>query len=182
MKSYSQEFWIDSRLEARPSPIQGQGGFALSSIAADEIVVIIGGSLMTEAEFQRFKTQADRYDAVQIDEDLHLVDVSGALQRVKVSLNHSCDSNLWMADENTLVARRDIAPGEEVTVDYVLFTAQPTWRLDEECRCGSPLCRHIISGIDWRLPTVQERYRDHFSPFINRRIAAVKRTNRVKAI
>ena len=28
-------------------------------------------------------------------------------------MNHSCDSNTWMEDEATLVARRDIESGEE---------------------------------------------------------------------
>jgi hypothetical protein len=37
-------------------------------------------------------------------------------------------------------------------------------------RCGSPLCRRLITGADWRLPTLQERYCGHFSPFINRRL------------
>ncbi len=41
------------------------------------------------------------------------------------SLNHSCDSNLWMADEATVVARRDIAAGEELTLDYALHPASP---------------------------------------------------------
>src|ERR1041385_6678831 len=91
------------------------------------------------------------------------------------SLNHSCDSNLWMADEVTLVARRDILPGEEITVDYALFTTSPEWTLGKLCQCGSPVCRHTITGNDWRRIDVQERYAGHFSPFINERIARLKR-------
>lgn len=138
------------------------------------MVVIIGGCRMTEAQFRAFQSQAERYDAVQIGEDLHLVDTSGGLEAVGVSLNHSCDSNLWMRDAVTLVARRDIPPGEEITVDYALFTAQPDWKLELPCNCGSPVCRHEITGNDWKLPDVQARYRDHFSPFINARIARLK--------
>ncbi len=86
------------------------------------------------------------------------------------SLNHSCDSNLWMADEVTLVASRDIAAGEELTVDYALFTVQSDWALDLPCRCGSISCRQTVTGNDWQIPAVQQRYRAHFSPFINARI------------
>jgi hypothetical protein len=75
-----------------------------------------------------------------------------------------------MADEVTLVARRDIAADEEITVDYALFTTQATWSLDQLCRCGSPYCRRTITGSDWKLRDVQERNHHHFSPFINRRI------------
>jgi hypothetical protein len=74
-----------------------------------------------------------------------------------------------MADETTLVARRDIGAGEELTVDYALFTALPV-AVIEGCRCGSPVCRGAVTGNDWRLPAVQERYRGHFSPFLDERI------------
>lgn len=169
MKTYSTTFWIDPRVEARPSTIQGSGGFANESIHAGEVVVIIGGVPMTESEFRVFQATADRYDAIQIGEDLHLVDTSGAIEEAGVLLNHSCDSNLWMGDEVTLIARRDIAPGEEITVDYALFTTQPDWKLEIACNCGSPLCRHEITGKDWQLTDLQQRYKGHFSPFINAR-------------
>ncbi len=174
MTQYTTEYWIDPRVEARDSRIQGRGGFARERIRAGEVVVINGGSPMSEAEFRVFQAQAERYDAIQIGEDLHLVDVSGGLERAGVSLNHSCDSNLWMRDEVTLVARRDIAAGEEVTVDYALFTTQPDWKLELPCNCGSVDCRHTITGNDWKRADVQARYRDHFSPFINARIERMK--------
>jgi uncharacterized protein len=171
MRKHNFDFWIDPRVESRPSSIQGHGGFAREPIQAGDIVVIVGGSPMNEAEFRAFQTKVEHYDAVQIGEDLHLVDTSGGLEAVGVSLNHSCDSNLWMRDEVTLIARRDIVPGEEITVDYALFTTQPFWKLEIACHCGSPLCRHEITGNDWRLTDVQGRYAGHFSPFINARIA-----------
>jgi len=169
MKTYSTDYWIDQRIEAHASTIQGSGGFAKALIREGEVVVIMGGSPMTESEFQAFQAKAERYDAVQIGEDLHLVDTSGALEKAAVSLNHSCDSNLWMSDEVTLIARRDIVLGEEITVDYALFTTQPTWELEVACNCGSPFCRHTITGNDWQLADLHQRYKGHFSPFINAR-------------
>jgi hypothetical protein len=68
-------------------------------------------------------------------------------------LNHSCDPNTWMTDEVTLVARRDIGQDEEVTADYAMWEAE-----------------------DWRHPELQRRYRGHFSPFINERIARLDRS------
>jgi len=58
--------------------------------------------------------------------------------------NHSCDANTRMAGLN-MIATRDIATGEELTLDYALF-------LDKEmepfqCQCGSAQCRGIIKGI-----------------------------------
>jgi hypothetical protein len=74
-----------------------------------------------------------------------------------------------MDDEVTVVARREIAAGEELTQDYSLYTTNRAWTI-QPCRCGSPLCRQVVTGADWQRADVQERYRDHFSPFINERI------------
>jgi len=58
--------------------------------------------------------------------------------------NHSCDPNTYFDGLNVL-AKRDIGPDEELTLDYARF-------LDEnmepfQCRCGSPGCRGLIMGI-----------------------------------
>lgn len=163
--NYPSTTWYDPRAEVRPSVIQGMGMFASQPICEGEIVVKIGGSVMTEEEFRAYISTVSRYNAVQIGEELHLVDVPTSLG----GMNHSCDANLWMSDEVTVVARRDIAAGEELTQDYALYTTSPTWIM-QPCRCGTPVCRQVVTGNDWQLPDVQERYRDHFSPFLNERI------------
>ena len=91
-------------------------------------------------------------------------------------INHSCEPNLWMENESTLVALRDISTGEEVTMDYAMHFADPKWEMRNECRCGSLLCRQIITGRDWKLKDLQDRYKDHFSPLLNKRIDALGKT------
>ncbi len=130
---------------------------------------------MTDAEFRAFIRTTPRVNAIQIAEVRHLVEAPEITQqRAGGSLNHCCDSNVWMADEVTFVARRDIATGEEITVDYALFTVQPEWVLDQPCRCGTDVCRHAITGNDWKRLDVQQRYYPHFSPFINARIERLR--------
>ena len=75
-----------------------------------------------------------------------------------------------MKDEVTLVARRDIVAEEELTIDYAVFAGDEEWVSHWECRCGSELCRGRHTGSDWRQTELQERYRNHFSPFICERI------------
>jgi hypothetical protein len=157
-------------VEIRPSLIQGGGMFARRPIQAGEIVAIVGGTAMTEDEFHTYIATVARYNATQIGERLHLVDLIQAPQTVAGSINHSCDSNLWLRDEVTMVARRAITSGEELTLDYALTTVEPDWQLDQPCQCGTSVCRHIIRGTDWQLPDVQLRYQGHFAPFINERI------------
>jgi len=167
MRTYLPTTWYDPRAELRPSPIHGNGMFASQPIHAGEVVVRIGGIVMTEEEFQAYITTVPRYNAVQIGEGMHLIDVPAS----PGGMNHSCDANLWMRDEVTVVACRDIAAGEELTQDYALYTTSPTWSM-KPCHCVTPVCRKEITGNDWQLPEVQERYRGHFSPFLNERISA----------
>ena len=92
------------------------------------------------------------------------------------NLNHSCDANSWLDDEVTLSARREIAVGEEITLD------QGTWNFDEDeyvwdqdfCSCGSALCRRVLTPNDWMLAEVQALYRGHFHPHVQRMIDALK--------
>jgi len=168
---YLPETWVNPKQEIRPSPIQGKGIFARQAIKQGEVVEIIGGRVMSEAEFEMFQRNTPRYNAVQIGEELHLVELPKNTRKREGSLNHACDSNLWLADAVTLVARFDIAAGQELTVDYALFTAQSHWVMDRACQCGCGVCRETITGNDWKLRDVQERYLNHFSPFLNERIA-----------
>ena len=62
----------------------------------------------------------------------------------------------------TLAARRDILAGEEVTNDYATSAGVESFTMG--CSCGSPLCRHVITGNDWRIPALQLRYGDHWVP------------------
>jgi hypothetical protein len=144
--------------------------FACAPFQPEEIVAIVGGTPMTGAEFAAYRASVERWNAHQIGEDLHLVDLIQTPDVVGGSINHSCDSNLWMGDEVTIIARRAIDTGEELTLDYALTTTQPDWALDQPCRCGSPVCRGRITGNDWRLPDARARYAGHFVPYINERI------------
>jgi uncharacterized protein len=167
---YLPKTWASPKQAIQPSHIQGMGVFSRQAIKQGEIVEIIGGQVMSEEEFEVFQRNTPRYNAVQIGEGLHLVELLENTYKREGSLNHSCDSNLWMADAVTIVARFDISPGQELTIDYALFTAQNHWILDSVCNCGAKACRKSITGNDWKLLDVQDRYHDHFSPFLNERI------------
>jgi hypothetical protein len=80
--------------------------------------------------------------------------------------NHSCDPNTWWVDAVTLVARRDIRPGEEVTNDYGTSTGTD---FEMVCSCGAAVCRGVVTGEDWRREDLQERYGDHWIPALLRK-------------
>src|SRR5262245_5780550 len=103
--------------------------------------------------------------SVQVEEDLYLVSTRpGPADRV----NHCCNPNAGMQGQTMVVALRDIAPGEEVCIDYAMCDSTP---YDEfECACGAVNCRGRITGNDWRDPALWERYGSYFSPYLQRRI------------
>lgn len=175
MKKYLSHFWTDPRAQVKPSPIAGRGLFAVEPIQQGEVIEIMGGVVMTEAEFHAFQLEAvskkQAYNAIQIEEDLHLVESPEITATRRGSINHSYDSNLWLDDEVTVVTRRDITVGDELTLDYALFTSQGDWLLDNNCKCKALLCRHTVTGEDWKRADVQARYWGHFSPFLTARMA-----------
>jgi hypothetical protein len=72
-------------------------------------------------------------------------------------VNHSCEPNAGMGGNVLLVSMRDIAAGEEITLDYALFLTDPGFAM--ECHCGAVACRGIVTGTDWMRADLRERYR-----------------------
>ena len=166
---YPPSTWFDARLALDASPIHGTGLLATAPIPrAGEVVMISGGAVYTRADLAAGRVPGDASYSF-IEEDLLLAAPGDAMDYF---VNHSCDPNVWMADEVTMVARRAIGLGEEITGDYAVWEATPAYIIDP-CRCGSAACRARFTGDDWRRLELQERYRDHFLPYISRRIARV---------
>lgn len=146
--------------------------FAREPVKAGETVIVWGGVVMTKEDLEAGHYRKATLSAIA--ENLWLGDALDGEDFAADYTNHSCDPNLWMKDENTLVARRDITVGEELTADYMMWEVNEDYQATWQCNCGSPLCRKQITGKDWRLPELQARYENHFSPFVNERIAKEK--------
>jgi hypothetical protein len=91
-------------------------------------------------------------------------------------LNHSCDPNLGWADDHALSTRRDVAAGEELTVDYATGVLDPSFVM--MCHCETYRCRQVVEGTDWEIPQLQRRYAGGFAPTVQRRIDATYRPGR----
>jgi len=157
------------KTEVRSSPIHGQGLFARIAIAAGEIVAAKGGHVLTGAQWAAIEPTLGPAE-IQIADDL----VIGPVRQdhrpgSMLYTNHSCDPNVAIQGQIVLVAMRDVAPGEELTIDWAT-----TDDGDHElaCRCGSPRCRGVVTGKDWMKPDLQERYRGWFCWFLQRKIDA----------
>jgi uncharacterized protein len=162
---YRRLSWVSPHVKVRPSPIAGSGLFATRPLRVAEVVLVLGGRLIDDVQLAQLQPRS----SLAVGEGLNLMQADDDHARYG---NHSCDPNCWMADEVTVVTRRSVARGEELTQDYALTTVSCRWQMT--CHCGSGICRGVITGNDWRLPELQRRYRWHFSPFINERIAALE--------
>jgi len=171
-RKYDLRSWIDPRIEIRPSPIGGKGMFAREPIKTSEILIVWGGVVLTKEDIKAGRFRKGTLSA--ISENLWLGGSPDDEDFAADYTNHSCDPNLWMKDEVTLVARRDVETAEELTADYMMWEANEEYRAAWQCNCRSAFCREFITGRDFRLAELQERYLNHFSPFLNERIEREK--------
>jgi hypothetical protein len=166
------DVWVAGTVRVGRSGIEGDGLFATAVLPAGTPVARLGGRLVTTAELTRLVAAADAdpaapyVDSVTVTEDAHLVLPPGTMLH---AANHACDPNLWLDGPYTLVTRRRVAAGEELTVDYA--TVSGAGGLDLACRCRGPTCRGRVTADDWRRPELQARYRGHWVPALAARIA-----------
>ena len=166
MNDIPRRSWLSPKVSVKKSPIHDLGLFADKAIKKDESVMILGGTKLTDKEVEEKRKNGERYDGVALGTNINLS--IAPREWPGIHGNHSCNPNLWMKDAITIMSRRDIGVDEELTTDYAMYTIHPNWSM--ECNCRSSLCRKLITGNDWSLPELQERYRDHFSPIIEKLI------------
>lgn len=157
--------WHSPRLG--PKRVSGKGGRALivrEPVKAGELVVVFGGEVLDAEQIERL-SPAQRLLTLQVEECLYLVSVNDSAADW---VNHSCEPTCGLRGQIALVALRDLAPGDEICFDYATSDGSAYDQFD--CACGARRCRKRVSGEDWRRPELWERYRGHFSPYLQARI------------
>lgn len=141
------------------SVIDGKGLVATGLIRAGDVVSRLEPDqpMTSLAEFLRWPKE--KQDAFLIHSYQCREDWLVSEQGVEKYMNHACDPNTWWADDDTMIARRDIHPGEEITYDYA--TTEVAVEMEMKCCCGSPLCRGIVTNRDYLIPEWQERFGQH---------------------
>ena len=162
--------YLSPKLETRPHPGKGDCGvFCREPIARDEIVALWGGKVLSADEIDRDMPNFTQ-QILQIEDGFYLM--SPAMEPSDC-FNHSCTPNLGLSGQIGLIAMRAIDVGEEVCLDYAMCDGSDYDEFD--CSCGSPNCRGRITGQDWKIPELWERYEGYFSPYLQRRIAQLKK-------
>jgi hypothetical protein len=159
--------WLTPRAEVRDAGRKGKGIFAIAPISRGETVAGFGGQVFDGEAFDRLD-QDRRTHSIQIDAGLYLVNPAD-LEPADYA-NHSCEPNAGLAGNVLVVAMTDIEAGAEICFDYAMCDADD---YDEfVCECGTPSCRRLVTGADWKRPELQARYAGYFSAYLANRITA----------
>jgi uncharacterized protein len=142
------------KLKVKKSSIDGIGIFAEEEIRKGERIAFIFG---TKKKF----ASTDKRSASKIPTWYGItkstwMDPGSSIFKY---FNHSCDPNTAIIGTKTVIARKNIKVGEEITFDYSFTDGDINWTLDHTCKCGSKRCRKKIMSIQ-KLPssTVKAHY------------------------
>ncbi len=148
--------------------VGGFGMFATSSIRAGEVVEryeerahVLASRGYVDRQWRGLRRRWFEQYAWPLSNDVHVLWSDNPDDWRPI--NHSCDPNTWLEGLD-LVARRDIAAGDELTIDYASFCGPSMSPF--ECACRAAECRRVILASDHMLPAVRARYGDHVSDFV----------------
>jgi len=128
-----QKFAVD----VRTSRIDGRGAFAAEAMPARRKIGEIRGESVSVREARRRAKTMERIMIVEVSHT-RAIDASGSTDPLRFT-NHSCQPNAVLRIRQGRVefyAMRDIAVGEEITVNYGETHHEGKLR----CRCGAPGC------------------------------------------
>lgn len=131
---------IYAALRVRRSRLVGRGLFAGAPIAKRAKIGEFEGEVIGLREARR--RARGRCVIAIVELEGHALDATRSRRGFRF-INHSCDPNTFMrctAERAEFYARRAIARGEELTVDY--GESHHDGRL--RCRCGAANCRGFI--------------------------------------
>ena len=129
--------WQKFAVDVKPSAIDGHGVFAAEPIRQRLKIGEIRGESISVADARIRATRHERIMIVEVS-SRRAIDFSKSADPMRYT-NHSCAPNARLTIRQGRVefyALRDIARGEEITVDY--GETHHEGRL--ACRCGAPGC------------------------------------------
>jgi hypothetical protein len=138
---------LASGLTIRQSPIDGLGCFATIRFPKGGHIAEYTGERISRREARRRVRRGGKIRICGIDED-RCIDGSVGGNGTEY-INHSCEPNgcgVLVDGRIFLFALRDIAPGEEIAVDYVSSYHSNQKR----CHCQTPTCRGTLNRIKER--------------------------------
>jgi len=153
------------KIIAAQSSINGMGLFATVAIEKGERISYVHGPIKVVRDFSVLTRHEyiKSYDWIGVGR-YSWIDTTNSPFRF---INHRCEPNAALITTRTMIALADIAPGDEITMDYSLTEAGQDWSM--KCNCGMANCRKLILPINF-LP--HELFQ-HYLPYITKRFQKV---------
>lgn len=155
-----------NKIEVQSSKINGQGIFAKTLIKKGEAIFRVEGPVIKypfEPDYRR---------------DPHSLNIAKNTWKLPLDtspwryINHSCAPNVACNGAFEVVALRPIKPGEEITTDYSITEASPSWRL--KCTCRQTNCRELIRSVQFLPADLYATYKKYIPRFIQKAYEAEK--------
>lgn len=131
-------------LTVKASPIDGLGCYATQPFRKGHKIAEYVGERITPREIKR-RVQGVKHIRICAIDSYWAID-GGVGGNGTEYINHSCNPSGFLKVINSRIyfyAKRDIAPGEEITLDYI-----SSWHDDEtKCSCGAANCRGTINKV-----------------------------------
>lgn len=83
-------------------------------------------------------------------------------------INHSCDPNAGFEnhDPYSIIALRDIAEGQEITIDYSFFSNESDPMYNIECKCNSLSCRKRLLFNEYKDPHYVQKNKTYMMKYL----------------
>jgi len=131
---------MKKRYRVGRSGIEGRGLFATAKIRKGIRIVEYTGEIVDVAEANRRSARRKRVLLFDLGDGTY---IDGNPDAPGPIVNHSCAPNCFTFGKGRrvfIVSKRAIAPGEELTYDYLIRQGRTL-----ACRCGSPNCRGTLN-------------------------------------
>ncbi|MEI8270308.1 MAG: SET domain-containing protein-lysine N-methyltransferase [bacterium] len=133
--------YISPNTETRFSQIHGLGLFAKKDIKKGEVVAVWGGCVVTNKEILKFSKNIGYNYALEIHPGFYLAEKKESELDSSDFINHSCLANSKIINKLTMITKRYVYKGEELTSD---FSNSKNSGKKFVCNCGSKKCRKIV--------------------------------------
>ncbi|MCA1813604.1 MAG: SET domain-containing protein [Halobacteriales archaeon] len=138
-----------------PSGIHGKGVFADRALDPRAALFRVHGDLVPWSRVSQ--------RGYQVWRDWYVEPAARSPSRI---LNHACQPSCEVTARLDIRARRRIAPGEELTIDYASVVLWEPWRM--ACACGQEGCRGEVRAWGRSPEEVRARYPMPLFSFVER--------------
>ncbi|MFL6531628.1 MAG: SET domain-containing protein [Chthoniobacterales bacterium] len=131
---------MNENLIAKKSGINGKGCFAAAQFRARRKVGELLGERISNREAARRVAKGGKVRICELDDKCSIDASRGG--DATAFINHSCEPNCFsrvLHGHMIFFALRDIAAGEEITLDYT-----PSQHPGRRCTCGASKCRGVM--------------------------------------